>query len=118
MRCVHCGTENPEAASFCMNCAAPFTLTCPECGTELPPQAEFCYNCAAQVAVPSAVPSEAAARALGRLAPREFAERLLATRGQVSKERRVVTILFSDVKGSTAMGRALSFSDIEVDSSP
>ena len=49
-------------------------------------------------------PGTAASRALRRLAPREFAERLLATRGQVSKERRVVTILFPDVKGSTASG--------------
>jgi len=46
------------------------------------------------------------------LAPREFAERLLATRGQVSKERRVVTILFSDVKGSTAMAEELDPEDV------
>ncbi|MGD2148219.1 MAG: ABC transporter substrate-binding protein, partial [Anaerolineae bacterium] len=39
--------------------------------------------------------------------PREFADRLLATRGQVQRERRMVTILFSDVKGSTAMAEAL-----------
>jgi class 3 adenylate cyclase/tetratricopeptide (TPR) repeat protein len=41
------------------------------------------------------------------LVPAEFAERLLATRGQVVGERRVVTILFSDVKGSTAMAEDL-----------
>jgi len=49
---------------------------------------------------------------LQRLVPREFAERLLATLGQVSKERRVVTILFSDVKGSTAMGEELDPEDV------
>jgi class 3 adenylate cyclase len=41
------------------------------------------------------------------LAPREFAERLLATRGQVAGERRIVTMLFSDVKGSTPMAERL-----------
>jgi len=41
------------------------------------------------------------------LVPREFAERLLATRGQVGKERRVVTMLFSDVKGSTTIAEDL-----------
>jgi len=46
------------------------------------------------------------------LAPREFAERLLATQGQVSRERRVVTMLFSDAKGSTAMGEKLDPEDV------
>ncbi|NIP14263.1 MAG: hypothetical protein GWM88_05850, partial [Pseudomonadales bacterium] len=50
---------------------------------------------------------DTAAQRLQRLVPKEFAERLLATRGQVGKERRMVTILFSDVKGSTAMAERL-----------
>jgi ABC-type oligopeptide transport system substrate-binding subunit/class 3 adenylate cyclase len=41
------------------------------------------------------------------LVPKEYAERLLATRGQVAPERRVVTILFSDMEGSTAMAEGL-----------
>ncbi|MEW5870325.1 MAG: adenylate/guanylate cyclase domain-containing protein [Chloroflexota bacterium] len=47
------------------------------------------------------------ARRLQRMIPKEFAERLLATRGKVERERRLVTILFSDVKGSTAMAEKL-----------
>jgi class 3 adenylate cyclase len=47
------------------------------------------------------------AERLQRLVPREFAERLLATRGQVAGERRIVTMLFSDVKGSTPMAEHL-----------
>jgi ABC-type oligopeptide transport system substrate-binding subunit/class 3 adenylate cyclase len=45
--------------------------------------------------------------ALQRLVPKEFAERLRATRGKVASERRLVTILFSDVKGSTALAEGL-----------
>jgi class 3 adenylate cyclase/tetratricopeptide (TPR) repeat protein len=45
--------------------------------------------------------------AVQRLIPKAFAERLRATRGHVSHERRMVTILFSDVRGSTAMGEQL-----------
>jgi len=47
------------------------------------------------------------AERLQRLVPREFAERLLATRGQIAGERRIVTMLFSDVKGSTPMAERL-----------
>jgi ABC-type oligopeptide transport system substrate-binding subunit/class 3 adenylate cyclase len=49
---------------------------------------------------------------LQRLVPKEYAERLLATRGQVQAERRMVTILFSDVKGSTAMAENLDPEDV------
>jgi predicted ATPase/class 3 adenylate cyclase len=45
--------------------------------------------------------------AVQRLIPQAFADRLLATRGQVSHERRMVTLLFCDVKGSTAMAEQL-----------
>jgi ABC-type oligopeptide transport system substrate-binding subunit/class 3 adenylate cyclase len=45
------------------------------------------------------------------LVPQEYAERLLATRGQAGLERRVVTILFSDVKGSTALAEKLDPED-------
>jgi class 3 adenylate cyclase len=55
---------------------------------------------------------DAVARRLQRLVPREFAERLLATRGEVQRERRMVTILFSDVKGSTAMAEGLDPEDV------
>ena len=111
MRCPRCNAENPEQARFCMNCAAPLVLVCPQCGTELPPQARFCFACGTQVAGSGSGVTQpgvdALAEALKRLVPKEFAERLLTTRGKVGGERRTVTMLFSDVKGSTALADKL-----------
>jgi class 3 adenylate cyclase len=101
-----------------MNCAAPLAVLCPECGTELPPQARFCFACASPVEVPAAVaepaptpPSDAIPdRIRGRirrLMPQEYVDRLLEAGGQMAGERRLVTILFSDIKGSTAMAEKL-----------
>ena len=112
MQCPQCKMENPRQARFCLNCGVRLVLVCPQCGTELPPQARFCFACGARV---SASPPKAGEeigipaldKAIQRLVPKEFADRLLATRGQVGKERRMVTILFSDVKGSTAMAESL-----------
>jgi class 3 adenylate cyclase len=46
------------------------------------------------------------------LVPAEYADRLLAASGQMAGERRMVTILFSDVKGSTAMAEELDPEDV------
>jgi class 3 adenylate cyclase len=77
------------------------------CATVLAPLAE-------EPGLPAPVPSKAEGldEAIQRLVPREFADRLLATRGQVQAERRIVTILFSDVKGSTALAEALDPEDV------
>jgi hypothetical protein len=106
--CPRCRQQNPAHANFCLNCGERLPLVCPQCGTDLPAHASFCLSCGAQVgAPPPSGPSETVAERLQRLVPREFAERLLDMQGQVSKERRIVTILFSDVKGSTPMAEWL-----------
>jgi class 3 adenylate cyclase/predicted ATPase len=117
MQCPKCNRQNPEDASFCMKCGARLDLVCPQCGAELPrdPDVRFCFKCGREIEplpeAPGVVPGTLAER-LQRLVPKEFAERLLATRGQVAGERRVVTILFSDVKGSTAMAEDLDPEDV------
>jgi ABC-type oligopeptide transport system substrate-binding subunit/class 3 adenylate cyclase len=117
MICTRCGTENPQGARFCMGCAARLILVCTECGFELPPGARFCVHCASPVAGPDMPGSgetqqDRLTERFWRLVPKEYAERLLATRGQVTPERRTVTILFSDVKGSTAMAENLDPEDV------
>ncbi len=124
MRCPSCNKENLEDASFCMKCGARLALVCPRCGTELPldPDLRFCFKCGAEIEhlaevgvaaldTPLLSPAEGIAERLERLVPREFADRLLATRGKVEAERRMVTILFSDIKGSTAMANDLDPED-------
>jgi class 3 adenylate cyclase/tetratricopeptide (TPR) repeat protein len=116
MKCPDCETDNPKQAGFCLNCGARLTLTCPHCQAELPRQANFCFACGSPVATPR--PDDArhagalAAQALRRLVPQEFAERLLAGQGRIERERRIVTILFSDVKGSTQMAEGLDPEDL------
>jgi hypothetical protein len=108
--------DNPEGAKFCLDCGAKLGVVCPLCGTGLPTEAKFCLECGARVRPSPTAPKEEPGvrglvprrvqgldKAIQRLVPEELAERLLSSGGQVAGERRIVTILFSDVKGSTAM---------------
>jgi class 3 adenylate cyclase/tetratricopeptide (TPR) repeat protein len=50
--------------------------------------------------------------ALNRLVPRQYIEQLLASNGRIAGERRVVTTLFFDIEGSTAMAENLDPEDV------
>ncbi len=113
MHCPTCSTENPPHARFCLQCGTRLSLTCPQCRTELPPDARFCLACGAPVTAAPQPQEWTAADLLKRHAPKEYVERLLATRGQAHDERRTVTILFADVKGSTAMEEKLDPEDVK-----
>jgi len=110
MNCPRCDGENPDGARFCMACGGALFASCPECGTELPAQARFCFSCGHQLG--EAEPDPARAR-LEQYIPRELLTKLEATRtnGGTQGERRVVTMLFCDVTGSTAAAEKLDPED-------
>ena len=89
MRCGKCGTENPGGMKFCGNCAAPLRNLCAKCGFENPDSFKFCGQCGNTLAVPAAP-----VRPETRPAAREVGT------GHLEGERKVVTALFADMKGS------------------
>jgi len=108
MQCPKCHSECPPEFDFCPRCAAPLQVTCPQCGYRAPADFQFCPKCGSAVGAPAVAAERDTqamlSHAIQRLIPQQLAQRLLATRGQVTSERRMITILFCDVKGSTAMG--------------
>jgi ABC-type oligopeptide transport system substrate-binding subunit/class 3 adenylate cyclase len=110
MICPQCHTESPASAKFCLECGARLALTCPECATPLPPTAKFCPECGARLAAAPTVPDAspmALPERVRRLMPPEYVDRLLEAGDRMTGERRLVTILFADIKGSTAMAEKL-----------
>src|SRR6267142_2014896 len=55
MRCLSCGSDNPDGAKFCIECATPLQKRCPSCGAENLPRAKFCGECATPLARQSSV---------------------------------------------------------------
>jgi len=113
MRCASCGFENPEGMNFCGKCASPLSPRCPRCSFENPPGFAFCGKCATPLTAQPQVPKPQAL-AFNSQTPRGYtpshlAERILAEREAMEArsgtdgERKTITALFADLKGSTAL---------------
>lgn len=106
MQCLNCAQDNPASARFCNNCGQGLPVGCASCGHENPAAARYCNHCG--VGLTSASPTApAAATTAGSYTPRHLAERILTTRGALEGERKRVTVLFADVKGSTELAEAV-----------
>jgi len=98
MKCPRCQYENPVGSSFCLECGARLGLTCGSCGTDLPAGSKFCNKCGTAVSGPSAwQPSFASPDSY---TPKHLAEKILTSKSALEGERKQVTVLFADLKGS------------------
>jgi len=97
MKCPRCQQENPPQAKFCLECATPLALRCTHCGTPLPPGAKFCFECATPVGAPDSPPRFSSPDAY---TPKHLAERIINSKTALEGERKQVTVLFADLKGS------------------
>ena len=96
MLCAKCQQENPAGARFCGECGARHAPTCPGCETPHRPDQNFCWECGTRLApLTSGTP--------GSHVPRHLAERILTSKAALEGERKQVTILFADLKGSTEL---------------
>src|SRR6516225_1101342 len=102
MRCSKCGADNREAARFCDGCGAQLPVQCPSCAILVRAGARFCDSCGA--ALPGSPPRI--------VTPPEGAATIqVHTDGVVPDtiegERKTITALFADIKGSTELMREL-----------
>src|SRR4029453_6637566 len=98
MKCPRCNHENRPGAKFCEECAAPLARTCPNCGSQLSATAKFCPECAHPVA--GTTSAEAPFASPQSYTPKHLAEKILTSKSALEGERKQVTVLFADLKGS------------------
>ena len=96
MKCPRCQSQNREGVRFCEQCGLRLELACPSCGAPVAPDAKFCGACGAAL---GAGPAERFA-APHAYTPKHLAERILTSREALEGERKQVTVLFADLKGS------------------
>ena len=97
MTCPRCQQENPAGVKFCGECGARLESVCPSCGGCNPPTNKFCHQCGATLPSSSSTtkfPSP------DSYTPRHLVEKILTSRSALEGERKQVTVLFADLKGS------------------
>src|SRR5438067_6585856 len=80
-------------------------MRCPSCGHANRAAAKFCEECGMRLA--SAAASAEPPRAPRDYTPRHLAEKILGSRAALEGERKQVTVLFADVKGSMDLAEQL-----------
>src|SRR6516162_4597537 len=99
MRCTKCRYENPADALFCMKCGAKVEHHCASCSTLNPNDANFCRKCGAALGTSVA---DSAPKAAGAKTPNVEVTVARPADG-LEGERKTVTALFADLKGSTEL---------------
>jgi class 3 adenylate cyclase/tetratricopeptide (TPR) repeat protein len=81
MTCASCGAENRGGRKFCSQCGTPLAFRCPSCGAANEPGDAFCGDCGASLEGGGPPPA----------------------RAEPAAERRLVSVLFADLVGFTAV---------------
>src|SRR5262245_24205550 len=98
MKCPRCQHENPPGSSFCLECGARLNLACASCGTDLPAGSKFCNKCGTAVSSPAT--GQLRFTSPESYTPKHLAEKILTSKSALEGERKQVTVLFADLKGS------------------
>ena len=99
MQCPRCQADNREGRRFCAECGASLALPCSACGFSNEPGEKFCGGCGVPL-TPVPRTSEPRLSSPQSYMPKHLAEQVLASRAALEGERKQVTVLFADMKGS------------------
>src|SRR5262245_626327 len=100
MKCVWCRHENEADAKFCEQCAEPLVRACTSCGRRLSVMAKFCPECGSPAGPSAAGPWAARLHSREAYTPKHLDEKILTSKSALEGERKQVTVLFADMKGS------------------
>jgi adenylate cyclase len=113
--CSACGRENQPDKRFCVECGAQLEAACPSCGSRCQPAEKFCGACGATLVESRKLKVESSQATAATVAqaslpahprspanytPKYLADKILTSRAALEGERKQVTVLFADVKGS------------------
>jgi class 3 adenylate cyclase/tetratricopeptide (TPR) repeat protein len=103
MRCPSCRSENPEGLNFCTECGAAFKNACGSCGFQNVLAAKFCGKCGSGLESTSTPSAKVYPPASPMTPGVRCVSEAFETQASPDGERKTVTALFADIKGSTEL---------------
>jgi class 3 adenylate cyclase/tetratricopeptide (TPR) repeat protein len=100
MKCSRCQHENASEARYCNACGVRLDLTCPSCGHDNAPSSVFCNQCGHALNGSGSAASAQRFVSPESYTPKHLAEKILTSKTALEGERKQVTVLFADLKGS------------------
>jgi class 3 adenylate cyclase/tetratricopeptide (TPR) repeat protein len=100
MLCPRCQSENREGRRFCAECGASLALACPACSFSNEVGEKFCGGCGALLGTPAGTATASRFHSPESYTPKHLAEKILTSKAALEGERKQVTVLFADLKGS------------------
>ena len=102
IRCPSCEHENAADAAFCDECGARLEAACSSCGEPNRAGAKFCRKCGQGFGQTSGASGASRTKFAtpDAYTPKHLAERILTSKAALEGERKQVTVLFADLKGS------------------
>jgi len=100
MKCSRCQHENASEARYCNACGSCLDLTCPSCGRGNAPSSLFCNQCGHALNGSGSAASAQRFASPESYTPKHLAEKILTSKSALEGERKQVTVLFADLKGS------------------
>ena len=100
MTCSRCGSGNPAGKRFCGDCGASLENRCAQCGADNPADKKFCGDCGTAL-------GGSPARSPVRETPEHLAAKIRQSKSALEGERKQVTVMFADVKGSMQLAEQL-----------
>jgi hypothetical protein len=110
-RCPSCGHGNRADRRFCTECGGRLGVACPACGASTETAQKFCGACGAALTGTGARPAEPSPASY---TPQHLADKILAAKAALEGERKQVTVLFADLKGSMELAEGLDAEDFHL----
>lgn len=109
MNCIKCGHVNDSDAEFCENCGNSLVQFCPNCNTAVKPGVSFCKKCGNPINL-HGISTQENGRVIDSPQPENLdfnKENKQISSAQLEGEHKPVTILFTDIVGSTSLAEKL-----------
>jgi len=112
VKCPSCQIDAPSDAEFCPDCGTSLLVPCPQCRTSNSAGNRFCKKCGHALSSARASAESERFAAPNAYTPQHLADKILTSRAALQGERKLVTVLFVDVSGFTALSEKLDPEDV------